>query len=65
MDRENYIDLNPGVMLGKPVITGTRITVELIQRKLRSGYTIDDLLKSYPHLSKEQVLAASEYAAKP
>ncbi len=50
-------------MLGKPIIRGTRITVELVMRKLADGYSIADLLKSYPHLTKEQILAALEYAA--
>lgn len=63
MDYRNYIDQNPEVMLGKPIIKGTRITVELIMRKLASGYTIEKLLISYPHLKKEQILAAFEFTA--
>ena len=50
-------------MMGKPIIKGTRITVELIMRKLADGYTLDDLLKSYPHLTSEQIYAALEYVA--
>lgn len=50
-------------MLGKPVIAGTRITVELIMRKLAGGFTVDDVLEMYPHLTKEQVSAALTYAA--
>jgi uncharacterized protein (DUF433 family) len=50
-------------MLGKPIIRGTRITVELLMRKLAAGYSLEKLLESYPHLSKEQVLAAFEYTA--
>lgn len=50
-------------MMGKPTIAGTRITVELIVRKLAGGFTIDDILGMYPHLSREQVLAALDYAA--
>ena len=50
-------------MLGKPIIKGTRITVELVMRKLAEGYSIGDLLKSYPHLTKEQIMAAFEDAA--
>lgn len=60
---KEHIELNPEIMLGKPIIKGTRITVELIMRKLAEGYNIDDLLKSYPHLEKEQIFAALEYAA--
>lgn len=43
------------VMLGKPVIKGTRLTVELILRKLSQGATTDDLLKMYPHLTNEDI----------
>ena len=50
-------------MMGKPVIKGTRITVEHVMRKLAGGYTVNDLLKSYPHLKNEQIAAALEYAA--
>ena len=63
MDYEKYIWRNPEIMLGKPVIKGTRITVELIMRKLAEGFTVDELIKSYPHLKKEQIYAAFEYAA--
>ena len=63
MDYKQYIERNPEIMLGKPIITGTRITVELLMRKLANGYSIDDILKSYPHLTKEQILSALEYAA--
>jgi len=47
------------IMLGKPVIKGTRITVELILKKLSEGMTIEELLEAYPHLIKEDILAAS------
>ena len=58
-----HIEINPKVMLGKPVIKGTRITVELIVRKLGEGATLEDLLDGYPNLSKEAVQAALIYAA--
>ncbi|GAB4192615.1 MAG: DUF433 domain-containing protein [Thermoflexibacter sp.] len=61
-----YTDIivrNPEIMLGKPIIKGTRITVELIIRKLSGGYTIEEILEMYPHLNKLQILAALEYAA--
>ncbi len=58
-----FIERNPAIMLGKPVIKGTRITVELLMRKLADGFTVDDILKMYPHLTLEQVQAAFAYAA--
>lgn len=48
----------PKVMMGKPVIAGTRITVELIQEKTAAGETIEEILWAYPHLTREGVLAA-------
>lgn len=57
------IDTDPAVMLGKPVIRGTRITVELLLRKLGEGATVDDLLEAYPHLDRDDVRAALSYAA--
>lgn len=58
-----YIEWNPEVLTGKPVIKGTRISVELIMRKLAGGYTFDKLPEAYPHLNREQLAAACEYAA--
>ncbi len=57
------IEINPEVMLGKPVIRGTRITVELILRKLSEGMAEADLLDAYPRLSQADVQAALAYAA--
>ena len=57
------IEVNPAVMLGKPVIRGTRIPVELILRKLGEGITEEDLLGAYPHLDKKDIQAAFAYAA--
>ncbi|HEX6817840.1 MAG TPA: DUF433 domain-containing protein [Ktedonobacterales bacterium] len=54
---------NPNVMMGKPVIAGTRITVEHILRELTAGTTVDQLLAMHPHLPREAILAALEYAA--
>ena len=51
------------VMLGKPVIRGTRVTVELILRKLSEGATEDDLLDAYPRVAREDIRAAIAYAA--
>ena len=63
MDYQNYIARDPAVMLGKPAIKGTRITVELLMRKLSGGFTVDDLLAAYPHLTREQIGAVFSYAA--
>jgi uncharacterized protein (DUF433 family) len=57
------ISQNPAVMVGKPVIRGTRIPVEIILRLLGSGHTIEDVLDAYPRLSREDVLAAQAFAA--
>ena len=57
------IEINPQVMMGKPVIKGTRIKVELVLRKLAEGATEDDLLDAYPRLTREDIRAAITYAA--
>ncbi|MCC6298174.1 MAG: DUF433 domain-containing protein [Anaerolineales bacterium] len=57
------IEVNPEVMLGKPVIKGTRVTVELIVRKLSEGATEADVLDAYPRLTKVDIQAALAYAA--
>ncbi|MFN3761760.1 MAG: DUF433 domain-containing protein [Anaerolineae bacterium] len=57
------IEINPDVMMGKPVIRGTRIPVELIVRKLSEGATEADLLDAYPRLTIADIRAALAYAA--
>lgn len=57
------IEVNPKKMLGKPVIRGTRIPVELILRKLSQGAGEADLLDAYPRLTAEDIKAAIGYAA--
>lgn len=57
-----FIELNPQVMTGKPVIKGTRITVERIMEMVAAGDTVEDILEAYPHLTKEQILAALRFA---
>jgi uncharacterized protein (DUF433 family) len=57
------IEINPKIMVGKPVIRGTRIPVELLLRKLGEGASEADLLDAYPHLSREDIRAAITYAA--
>jgi uncharacterized protein (DUF433 family) len=54
---------DPAVMMGKPVIKGTRITVELILEKLAAGETIEQVLDAYPHLTREGIQAALSFAA--
>ncbi len=63
MPRTKRIEVNPKVMLGKPVIRGTRIPVELILRKLSEGATEADLQDAYPRLRRADIHAALEYAA--
>jgi uncharacterized protein (DUF433 family) len=57
------VETNPDIMLGKPVIRGTRIPVELILRKLSEGTTEADLLDAYPRLTREDIQAAIRFAA--
>jgi uncharacterized protein (DUF433 family) len=57
------IDVNPKIMLGKPVVRGTRVPVELILRKLGEGASEQDLLDTYPHLKSQDIRAAMAYAA--
>ena len=57
------IAADPAVMMGKPCIKGTRITVELILRKLGAGRSFADLLEAYPQLTEEDLRAALAFAA--
>jgi uncharacterized protein (DUF433 family) len=61
---EPQIVCDPKIMMGKPTIAGTRITVELVLEKLAAGETVEQLLQSYPHLTRDSVLAALNFAAK-
>jgi uncharacterized protein (DUF433 family) len=63
MTLADRITLSPDVMQGKPVIRGTRITVDLILRKLAEGASEADILDAYPHLTRDDVRAALAYAA--
>ena len=63
MDAE-LIQSDPAVMMGKPVVAGTRITVELILEKLSAGETIEQVLEAHPRLTRESVLAALRFAAR-
>lgn len=62
MNYQKRITIDPQIMVGKPVIRGTRITVELILEMLGQGITVDQILKEYPHLKKEDIKAAVEFA---
>lgn len=57
------IACDPKIMMGKPVIAGTRITVELILEKLAAGETIEQILEEHPRLTREGVVAALAFAA--
>ena len=59
---KNLIQSNPDIMMGKPVIVGTRITVELILEKLAAGETIEQILDAHPRLTREKISAALLYA---
>jgi uncharacterized protein (DUF433 family) len=61
--KNDLIRSDPSIMMGKPVIAGTRITVELILEKLAAGETIEEILEAHPRLTREAVLAALAYAA--
>ncbi len=61
---ERYIVSDPGIMMGKPIIAGTRITVELILEKLSSGESVEQIIQEHPHLTAEAIKAALAFAAK-
>ncbi len=63
MNAHPNIEVNPKVMMGKPVIKGTRITVELILESLAAGESQDNLLSSWPRLTKEAIQDALAFAA--
>ena len=56
------IEINPKIMVGKPVIKGTRIPVYLIVKLVGQGQTFDQILKDYPQLTREDIKAALDYA---
>ena len=59
----DYIEQKSGVLSGKAVIKGTRIGVDLILEKIGAGESIEELLKAYPFLKKEAILACISYGA--
>jgi len=63
MDYKDYIESNADVMLGKPVIKGTRITVALVLKKLSEGASFEDIILAYPNLTRISISAVLAYAA--
>lgn len=59
----NLISANPAVLNGKPVLTGTRISVEMIMEWISTGASVEDIYQKYPHLPKGSVQQALNYAA--
>ena len=60
---KSFVEVNPRVMMGKPVIRGTRITVENILERLGAGESVEDILEAYPQLPREAIQGALAYAA--
>ncbi len=63
MNWQDYIEERPGVMLGKPIFKGTRITVEHVLRELGNGLTEEELLRGHPRLTHDHIRAAWAYGA--
>ncbi len=66
MKMQSYRDritVDSEVMLGKPIIKGTRITIQLILKKLSEDMSFEDILEAYPHLTRADILAALSYSA--
>ena len=61
---QRLIEIRPEIMMGKPVIAGTRITVELILEKLAAGETIEQIVAAHPRLNRDHILAALDFAAR-
>jgi uncharacterized protein (DUF433 family) len=61
--KQELIQSDPSMMMGKPVIAGTRITVELILEKLAAGETVEQILQAHPRLTREAIQAALKFAA--
>jgi|UniRef100_A0A7C4TVK8 uncharacterized protein (DUF433 family) len=62
MRYKERIEINPDILVGKPIIKGTRISVEFILELLANGWDTEKILKNYPQLTKEDILAAIEYS---
>ena len=59
----NRVEINSSIMFGKPVIKGTRITIESILDELAAGYSIPEVLKAHPNLNEADIYAALQYAS--
>ena len=60
---KQHIQTDPDIMMGKPVVHGTRVTVELILDKLGAGETVEQILEAHPRLTREGILAALKFGA--
>jgi uncharacterized protein (DUF433 family) len=63
MTSYQHIEINPKIMMGKPIIKGTRITVEQILESLSESNSIDEVLQAHPHLTRDQVYGALSFVA--
>jgi Uncharacterized conserved protein len=63
MNYKDYIESNVEIMLGKPVVKGTRITVALILKRMSEGASADGLIAAYPNLTHASITAVLAYAA--
>lgn len=63
MDWKNHVTVNPDILAGKPIVRGTRISVELLMDRLADGWSVEQILEAYPHLTREDVLAAIAFVA--
>ena len=62
MEYQERIEINPDILVGKPIIKGTRISIEFIVELLSSGWDIKQILDNYPQLKREDILAALQYS---
>lgn len=60
--RHDRIEVNPAVMFGKPIIKGTRLTVQHIVEELRAGMSVTEVLEAHPRLTAEDIKAAEAFA---
>ena len=63
MDWRKFIESDPKIMMGKPVIKGTRLTVELILEKIAAGKSFEQIMEAHPRLTREAIRAAIAFAA--
>jgi uncharacterized protein (DUF433 family) len=61
--KHERIEMNPAVMVGKPVIRGTRIPVDMLLRKLGAGMSVEEILEDHPHITADDIRAAQAFAA--